>query len=167
MNHIKENKIKFLTKVPKRIKIEEKESSGKTNCFYAKELRNKEDWSSLVEIKRNFNDEKKITVTMYIAYDKGMISLIKKGKMYKRQKIKKNDFTISSKELYLSIDSPANKFDFAKENINITVLEYFTRIRLDAIVIKVDSLCNSEEEFEILVDSIQYLFKINKEIIAA
>lgn len=151
--------IKFLTYMPKRIKIgyniQLDDNNEAIKYGYSRIYRNKEDWSSLVEIESEHNACNNAKLTIYLAYDKTMISLIKKNKRYKKQKIKVTNldnesahyiFNINSSSIELQSDTPVN------------VYEYYTRSRLDAVVIKLTFSNSLENEINSTIDLIREAF---------
>lgn len=165
-----EEKITLLRKaegsmaMPKKIKIGDPmyfEEGNGLQYTYNKSYRGKADWHCSLEIVENsisymsdipgegetsFND---ISFTAYMAYDEKMLSLIKQNKLYSTQKEKVTQLGVDTASYILDINNFDVTIRTGGDGMIGYVCEYYTKTRLDAVVVEVTMPCyDNDNDFD-------------------
>lgn len=115
---------------------------------YSKSFRGKQDWSCALEVKESiitcppddlfpkgmkFNE---VSFTVLLAYNEDMLNLLKQGKIYKRQSIKSRTIGVDTAQYMLNVNDSDITIKTGGDGSIGYVDEYFTKSKLEAIVIE-------------------------------
>ena len=115
---------------------------------YSKAFRGKSDWACAIEIADNFitcppneffketleyND---VSFKIYLAYDEKMLSLLKEGKRYTRQKEKVTELGVDSASYIINVNGVEELIRTGGDGSIGYVCEYFTKSKLEGVIIE-------------------------------
>lgn len=160
----------------KRIKIGDPlyfEKGTGLNHTYYKTFRSKNDWESFIEVCENeiectIDDNsnetmkfKDLSIKLYLAYDKKMIQLIKANKLYTRQRTKVTELGVDTASYILGVNNEEVIIKTGGDGSIGYVCEYFTKTRMDALVIEVTLPCEDDRDFNDNKRLVESLFDCN------
>lgn len=145
------NKAEGAISMPKKIRIGDPmyfRSGSGLEYTYSKVFRGKSNWACSIEVveslvtcppnqflKETFQ-YKDMCFKIYLAYDEKMLSLLKEGKRYTRQKEKVTELGVDSASYILDINDNYELIRTGGDGSIGYVCEYFTKTKLEGIIIE-------------------------------
>lgn len=138
--------------MPKKIEIGDPlyfETGEGLKLTYSKSFRGKQEWACSLEVKENivtypaddmfptgltFNE---VNFTVYLAYNEDMLNLIKQGKIYSRQIEKATMIGVDTARYKININNDEYTIRTGGDGFVGGVYEYYTKSKLEAIVIDI------------------------------
>ena len=175
-----EEQVKVLKKAEGRIPMMKKIKIGDPMYFeeggnglkytYSKSFRQKGDWKCALEVLENLiicpPDEffkeglkyKDISFKAYLAYDEKMLSLLKENKIYTRQKEKVTELGVDTASYIISVNNEEELIKTGGDGWIGQVIEYYTKTKLEGIVIEATLSDYTGYTFESAKKLFQWLF---------
>lgn len=130
------------------------------NHTYYKTFRGKNDWETFIEVCENeiectVDDDstetmkfKDLSIKLYLTYDKKMMQLIKANKLYNRQKTKVTELGVDTASYILGANNDEVIIRTGGDGSIGYACEYFTRTRMEALVVEVTLPCEDDRDFD-------------------
>lgn len=138
---------------------------------YSKLFRGKKDWVCFLEmvedigqyqideLSSEFMEMKSLYFRMYLSCDEELLSVIKRNRVYTRQKIKTIELGVDTASYILDVSGSEILIRTGGDGGIGYVCEYYTKTKLEAVVMEVALPCEDDKDYESNKKILESLFK--------